>query len=114
MKNMGLIDMNELTARIHREHMRHLRKKRVGLLSVAVMVTGLVIWQADTINALKGTSVKLAEEKEAAVKELTITKNELNGIKQAMTVSIDARKLGRPVRLSGEMIVVFAGEVKDK
>jgi hypothetical protein len=50
---------------------------------------------------------------EVLMKQVVEKDNELRAINSAMTVSLDARKLGRPVRLSGEMIVVFAGKVKE-
>ena len=58
---------------------------------------------------LKTATEKVATEKARADAAELRYKN-LDG---AMKMSIDARKLGRPLRVSGEMIITFAGEVKE-
>lgn len=78
-----------------------------------VALMAAIIWYQDHQASKQEALLASANLKiKTATEQLTVKTNELNAINAAMTVSIDARRLGRPVRLSGEMIVVFAGEVK--
>ena len=80
---------------------------------VFAAVCGLASFHARKADRLEGELVAARATLKASQDSAKAVKNELDGLKSAMTVSIDARRLGRPVRLSGEMIVVFAGEVRE-
>lgn len=113
MKGLKILTHEDLEAALH-------KVARKGKLYAAGIKAGLLVFLICVSWYYQHKATRLEQENARQVvviaeqkKLFTEKDNELKAINAAMTVSIDARKLGRPVRLSGEMIVVFAGKVKE-